>query len=116
AGGGIEGKYVRGRLTDVHDTVGHNRGSLDAVIGHHLVYPGNSQTARILAIDLVQCAVPPTAVRAGISKPVAGLRVRLQQPFVSHLRGEPLGYARQKEKRNNPDHSDLPGCRLSESR
>ena len=116
AGGGIESEHVRGRLADVHDAIDHDRCGLDAVTGRHLVYPGDFQTARILAIDLVQRAVPPTAVRAGIGEPVAGLGVGLEQALVSHLRGEPLGCARQKQKRKNPDHSDLPGCRLSDSR
>src|SRR5207247_9626013 len=70
AGGRVEGDYVRRRLAEIHHAIDHQRRGFDAVGDRHLVYPAQLEILHVLAIDLIELAVPPAFVGAGIGEPV----------------------------------------------
>ncbi len=91
AGAGIERRNRTGRLRDVHDPVDDDRRGLhQAVAGLrrrlHLVGPDDLQIADIVPVDLVERRETLGSIGAGIRQPVVGIRRRIDEPLVAHLR------------------------------
>ena len=113
SGRGVEREDVRGRLAHVHHAIDDNRRRFHPVAGGHLVHPGDLQIGGILPVDLVERAVAPALIGAGVGQPVIRLALGFQQPLVGYLGVE---RARQRQQQEILFHSDPPFRRFSEAR
>ena len=88
AGPDVQRQGVAGRLRHVHDVVDHQRRGLHLLQALELERPVQAEAVDIGGVDLVQAAVAPTPVTAGIGEPVPRQLVRRQQFFGRHLSRE----------------------------
>jgi len=112
----IEREHVRRRLAHVHHAVHHDRRGFNPVAGGHLVDPRDFQIGHVLPGDLVERAVAPAIVSAGIIEPVLRLGGGLQQAVVRDLGIQRRRGHEQKERKERLHFWDLCTGRCRDAR
>ena len=107
ARGGIQSEDVILRTREVHDAIHHQRRGFELLRRAALKEPLGFQFFHIAGVDLIEAAVTPAVVAAGIHQPVAGFLIGVQQAFIGDgqsLRDDDAGGRKSEDTKHTSSH------------